>query len=97
MHPDDGGWATAKQVEIGDGRLKSMDDSGVSVQVISHSSNSLALDLTTCEKVNDELYDRIGLYPDRFRVFATLLMEYPQDASKELYRWVQESVFLLVT
>ena len=94
VHPDDGGYATAKLVEIGNERLKSMNDSGVSVQIISHSPNSLALDLTTCEKVNDELYERIGLYPDRFGGFATLPMKYPQDASKELYRSVQELDFL---
>ena len=94
QHPDDGGFVTAQLEEIGDERLTSMDDSGVSLQVISHSPNSLALDLTTCVEVNNELKDKICPYPDRFRGFATLPMKYPEDASKELYRCVQDLHFL---
>ena len=94
VHPDDNGPLTPQLVEIGDERLKSMNDSGVSLQVISHSPNSLALDPVTCVEINNELHDRISPYPDRFRGFATLPMKYPQNASKELYRSVQDLGFL---
>ena len=93
-HPDDGGFVTAQLTEIGDERLKSMDDSGVRIQVISHSPNPLALDLETCEKINNELHSYIAPYPDRFRGFATLPMKYPDDAVKELNRSVKELGFL---
>ena len=93
-HPDNRSFATSQLVEIGDKRLKSIDDSGVRVQVISHSPNPLALDLETCVNVNNELHGRIEPYPDRFRGFATLPIKYPNDAVKELYRSVQELDFL---
>ena len=93
-HPDDGGFVTTDLEEIGKKRLDSMNASNVSLQVISHSPNSLALDLATCVKVNNELQEKISPYPDRFRGFATLPMKYPEDASKELYRCVQDLHFL---
>ena len=93
-HPDDHDSPTLpKLLAIGDERLTSMNDSGVAIQVISHSPNSLALDLATCENVNNELRDGIGS-SDRFRGFATLPMKYPEDASKELRRCVKELGFL---
>ena len=94
VHPDDEGYFTSKLLEIGDERLKSMNDSGVSLQVISHCPNSLALDFTTCVAVNNELHSSIGPHPDRFKGLATLPMKYPQDASKELHRCVKELGFL---
>ena len=88
------GMMTPALVELGETRLKSMDESGVSLQVISHAPNSLALDLATCVKVNNELSDRMKSQSSRFRGFATLPMAHPKAASGELRRCVKELGFV---
>ena len=95
-HPDDnpGSPITPKLLDVGKVRLGSMNESHVSIQVISHSPNLLALDLATSEKINDELQDHIMSHPKRFRGLATLPMKYPEDASKELHRCVKELQFV---
>lgn len=52
-------------MEFGETLLKAMDESGVALQVVSHAP--LALDLATCVKVNNELYDRMRSRPGRLR------------------------------
>ncbi|CAD6581397.1 MAG: hypothetical protein ASARMPRED_000601 [Alectoria sarmentosa] len=97
-HPNDEnglvGMVTPALMELGDTRLKAMDESGVSLQIVSHAPNSLALDLVTCVKVNNELNDLMKSRPGRFRGFATLPMAYPEAASRELRRCVQDLGFL---
>ncbi|KAL6721006.1 hypothetical protein ACLMJK_000106 [Lecanora helva] len=95
-HAEDGlvGMMTPALMELGETRLKSMDESGVSLQVVSHAPNTLALDLATCVKVNNEVKARIRTMPSRFRGFATLPMAFPKDASGELRRCVQEMGFV---
>lgn len=97
-HPNDEnglvGFVTPALMELGETRLKSMDESGVSLQIISHAPNSLALDLATCEKVNNELHARIKSQPGRFKGFATLPMAHPEAASKELHRCIKDLGFI---
>lgn len=88
------GTVTHALMEIGDTRLKAMDDSGVSLQILSHAPNTLALDLATCVKANNELHERMKSRPGRFGGFATLPMAHPEAASKELRRCVQDLKFV---
>ena len=97
-HPNDEngliGMLTPALVDLGEARLKSLDESGISLQIVSHVPNSLALDLATCVKVNDELNDLTKSHPDRFKAFATLPMAEPEAASREFRRCVQELGFV---
>lgn len=81
-------------VELGDVRLRSMDQSQISLQVISHGPNTLSLDLETCIKANNQLVKAVNEHPGRFAGFATIPMADPQAASRELRRCVQDLHFL---
>ena len=99
VHPDDFGSLgernTPLLLEFGEKRLESMDESGVSLQIVSHVPNVLALDLATCVQANNELSERIkGFHPDRFRGFAILPMNFPEDAGNELRRCVKDLGFV---
>lgn len=88
------GYVTPTLMEFGEKRLRAMDDGGVTVQVVSHAPNTIALDVATCVKVNDELSGLIKANPTRFAGFATLPMAYPEEASKELRRCVRDLGFV---
>lgn len=81
-------------VELGDKRIKSMDDNGVTLQIVSHAANSIALDLATCVKVNDELAGAAKTRPGRLAGFATLPMAEPEAAGEEFRRCVNDLKFL---
>lgn len=81
-------------VEVGEVRIKSMDEDGVSLQVLSHAANSLALDLSTCRRVNDEVAQYVKDRPGRFAGFATLPMVDPDAACKEFRRCITEFEFV---
>lgn len=81
-------------VELGDQRIKSMKESQISLQIVSHAPNSLALDVQTCIKVNDELAQAVRDRPGTFAGFATLPMIDPPAASQEFRRCVKELKFL---
>ena len=97
-HPNDenglSGMVTPALMEFGEARLKAMDESGLSLQIVSHTPNTLPLDLATCVKVNDELSELMQPRPDRFRGFATLPMANPEAASRELRRCVRDLGFV---
>ncbi|CAF9933528.1 hypothetical protein IMSHALPRED_009382 [Imshaugia aleurites] len=96
-HPNDEkgltGVITPALMELGETRLKSMDESGISLQIISHAPNTLALNLATCLKVNNELSHFMKSRPGRFGGFATLPMADPQAASGELRGCVENLGF----
>ena len=96
QHPDDnpGTMITTNLLDVGKKRLDSMKASHVSIQVISHCPNLLHLDVATSKKINDELHHHIRSHHEHFRGLATLPMNYPEDASKELHRCVKELKFL---
>lgn len=81
-------------VELGERRIKSMDDNGVALQILSHAANSIALDLATCVKVNNELADTAKIRRGRFAGFATIPMAEPEAASQEFRRCVNELGFV---
>ncbi|KAJ4302751.1 hypothetical protein N0V90_001641 [Kalmusia sp. IMI 367209] len=89
------GFVTSSLMELGPQRLQSMDDNGISLQVISHVPNPLPLDVDTARKVNDELSSTIHAQPaGRFAAFATLPMKHPSEAAAELRRCVQDLGFV---
>jgi predicted TIM-barrel fold metal-dependent hydrolase len=85
--------------EIGDGRLKSMDEAGVTVQVLSTAgpgpdllpgANGVAL----AREINDHLAAAIAKHPNRFAGFACLPMQSPDACPAEIKRAVKELGFV---
>ena len=73
--------------EIGERRLKSMDEAGITVQVLSNSGPgpdlvSGADGVALAREMNDHLATAIARHPDRFAGFAALPMQSP-DACPE--------------
>jgi predicted TIM-barrel fold metal-dependent hydrolase len=85
--------------EIGEKRLASMDETGITVQVLSASGPGADLvdgadGVTLACKTNDALAEAIARHPDRFAGFAHLPMRAPEAAAVELTRAVRELGFL---
>lgn len=81
--------------EIGEKRLKYMDESGVDVQVISQSGPGPDLvpgpdGVDIAKGFNDSLAASIAKHPKRFAGFACLPMQSPDAAPKELERAVKQ-------
>ncbi|MEA2902755.1 MAG: hypothetical protein QOI12_142 [Alphaproteobacteria bacterium] len=79
--------------DVGEERLKSMDEAGIDMQVLSHNSPSaqkLAPDIAIgmCRRVNDRLGATIKANPTRFAGFAALPTSDPAAAADELERSV---------
>ncbi len=79
--------------DLGEGRLRDMDDAGIDMQVLSlavpgaelpDASDAIAIARTT----NDELAEAVGKYPDRFAGFAAIARHDPEKAAQELERAV---------
>jgi 2,3-dihydroxybenzoate decarboxylase len=88
-----GGFVRDKLEEVGDARLKSMDEAGIDVQVLSHGAPSTQkMDAETGVRVaaaaNDRLAELIAVHPDRFAGFAALPTADPQASADELERSV---------
>jgi len=85
--------------EIGEVRLKSMDEAGVTVQVLSAGGPGPDLvpgadGVAMAREVNDHLAAAIAKHPDRFAGFATLPLASPDACAAELRRCVKELGFL---
>jgi predicted TIM-barrel fold metal-dependent hydrolase len=84
--------------DLGELRLKEMDEAGIDVQVISHGAPSTQrLDAETAVRlarnVNDRLAQAIAVHPDRFAAFAALPTPDPKAAADELERTVTQLGF----
>ncbi len=84
-----------KLLDLGESRLKVMDDNGVDLQVLSLTIPGVELmDASTgtalARNVNDALADVVRKYPDRFLGFAALAPQSPEEAADELERAVKE-------
>lgn len=84
-----------KLLDLGEGRLKVMDDNGVDLQVLSLTIPGVELmDASTgtalARNVNDALANVVRKYPDRFLGFAALAPQSPEEAADELERAVKE-------
>jgi predicted TIM-barrel fold metal-dependent hydrolase len=85
--------------EIGEKRLQSMDEAGITVQVLSNGGPGPDLvpgadGIAIARETNDHLAAAIGKHPDRFKGFAALPMQSPDACAAELQRTVKELGFL---
>jgi predicted TIM-barrel fold metal-dependent hydrolase len=84
--------------EIGDGRLNSMDEAGVTVQVLSVAGPGPDLlpgpdGVALARETNDHLAKAIASHPDRFAGFANLPLATPDAIPAEFKRAVKELGF----
>ena len=84
--------------DLGELRLKEMDEAGIDVQVLSHGAPSTQrLDAATAVRLardaNDRLAKVIAARPDRFSGFAALPTPDPKAAAAELERTISELGF----
>lgn len=84
--------------EIGELRLKEMDEAGVDYQVISHGASSLQnvpddVALPLARRVNDRLHDAIKQYPKRLGAFAAVPTHDAKAGADELERCVTKLGF----
>lgn len=85
--------------EIGGRRLRSMDEAGVTVQVLSNTGPGPDLvpgpdGIAIAREMNDHLAAAISRHPDRFAGFAVLPMQDPDAAIAELIRAVKDLHFV---
>lgn len=85
--------------DLGELRLREMDESGIDLQIISHgapSTQKLPSDIAAevARGVNDRLAAAIAKHPTRFRGFAALPTPVPEAAADELERCVREHGFV---
>ena len=84
--------------ELGERRMKSMDDNGITVQVLSHNGPGPDLvagaeGVAMAREINDYLAETVARRPDRFAGFATLPMLSPDACAAELTRCFKELRF----
>ena len=84
--------------EVGDERLRLMDESGITMQVLSATGAGADVlppvaAIEFAKDYNDRLAEKIAAHPDRFAGFAHLPMTAPEAAADELERAVQEHRF----
>lgn len=85
--------------EIGELRLKSMDEAGITMQVLSGSGPGPDLvpgadGIAMARALNDHLAEAVARHPDRFAGFAALPMQSPDATAVELVRAVKDLGFL---
>ena len=85
--------------EIGEARLKSMDEAGITMQVLSSTGPGPDLvpgpdGVAMAREMNDHLAAAIARHPDRFAGFAVLPMQSPDACAAELVRAVKDLRFL---
>jgi hypothetical protein len=85
--------------EIGERRLQSMDEAGITMQVLSNTGPGPDLvpgteGIAIARAMNDHLAAAIGRHPDRFAGFAVLPMQSPDACVAELARAVKELGFV---
>jgi predicted TIM-barrel fold metal-dependent hydrolase len=85
--------------EIGERRLQSMDEAGITVQVLSNTGPGPDLvpgadGVVLAREMNDHLAEAISRRPDRFAGFAVLPMETDTPTADELVRAVKQLRFV---
>ena len=85
--------------EIGERRLQSMDEAGITVQVLSNTGPGPDIvpgpdGIDIASEMNDHLAAAIAHYPERFAGFAVLPMQSPDAAITELVRAVKDLGFV---
>jgi 5-carboxyvanillate decarboxylase len=82
-------------LDLGEGRLKIMDEAGLDMQVLSLSFPGVELfdapdAVSVAKDINDELAGVVKQYPDRFAGLATIAPQSPDAAADELERAVKK-------
>ena len=85
--------------EIAENRLKSMDEAGITVQVLSNAGPGPDLlpgadGVALAREINDHLAAVVSRHPDRFAGFACLPMQSPDATAAEFKRAVKELGFV---
>jgi predicted TIM-barrel fold metal-dependent hydrolase len=84
-----------RMADLGDLRLREMEDSGVERSVLSLTSPGVQGErdagaaVASAERANDLLAEAIGRHPDRFAGFAAVALQNPEAAARELERSVR--------
>ena len=87
----------SKISDLGEGRLKDMDEAGIDMQVISFSNNldwsdaAEGTDMT--KRINDIFAQAVNKYPNRFAALAAMYLKDPNAAADELERSVKQLGF----
>jgi uncharacterized protein len=88
------GWVGERLADVGEERLRLMDETGVDVQVLALTApgfHNLASDsVTLAEKTNDFVAMTVAARPDRFQGLAALPTSVPLEAVRELERGIGE-------
>src|SRR5690349_11602240 len=84
--------------DLGELRLKEMDEAGIDIQVLSHGAPSLQklgdnIAVEMARKVNDRLAAAVASHPKRLAAFAALPTTDPKAAADELERTVSKHGF----
>lgn len=93
------GKRAAELDEVGEGRIRTMDEAGIDVQVLSALGNIVQhlepeRSVAVSRELNDRLAEVVAGRPERFRAFASLPMTDPERAADELVRSVEELGFV---
>lgn len=88
----------ARLLDLDEGRLASMDEAGIDMQVLSLAAlgvNKLAPAEQTAvlHGVHDELAEAVKKHPDRFQAFCTPGLKEPKSATQEVVRCIQDLGF----
>src|SRR5499427_7619906 len=84
--------------DVGELRLREMDEAGIDLQVLSHANPGLQkFDAETAVRLargaNDRLHEKVRARPDRFAAFAAIPTPDPKAAADELERSVTKLGF----
>jgi 2,3-dihydroxybenzoate decarboxylase len=86
--------AINKMRDLGEGRIKEMDESGIDMQILSFTPGiddfDAAEGTAVTRKVNEDLSEAVKNHPQRFAGLAALAMKDPVAAADELERAVKE-------
>lgn len=84
--------------ELGEKRIVELDESGIDMEIVSYTNPTQWLSgdeaVTLARQANDALAQEVTPYTDRFRAFATLPWNNPDEAAEELRRTVGEFGFV---
>ncbi|KIX92994.1 uncharacterized protein Z520_11267 [Fonsecaea multimorphosa CBS 102226] len=81
-------------LDVGPGRIETMDEGNITLQVLSHLPVSPKLDYHQSRAVNNKIAEAVKAHPSRFAGFATLPVGDPTRCPEELTRAVKELGFL---
>lgn len=85
-------------LDLGDLRLKEMDEAGIDVQILSHAPPATQVvetsdTVTLTQRTNDFLHEAVRRHPSRYAAFAALPTANPAAAADELERTVAKLGF----